>query len=467
MPRLFRTKLLGVKLKLFRTYLTLLAALSLTTKSGYPQKVVQDSLESNLFQIKPAGLPEQVLPDTSYITLDYAIQEALANNDLLKKTSAQIKAGQARLQQAQGELLPRIDANFSYSYLDIVPGFRAQILGNIEHDLLPTVSITQPVYTGGKLKLAQELARIDYHLLETGLANELLNLKLTVAINYFQLQSLINQRQILLENRKQLEAHRSYSRLLVESGHMSQLELNRIDVNIATIDGSLLKNENDYQSVAYQLGILLGRSSPQIFVPLDSMQALPFNEQPESLVDKAFANNPVWRQFDWEMQKAETKVKIQQATGKPQVNVQAFFGYEFGIESFSLDKNKRYFWGLNAKIPLYDGKIIKSKINEAQFGVEQVRWQKDYFQKNLVTQIKSGYSRLQEKEQQILIQQQAMEQARQSHRLAIIEYNAGRRSNTDLLDIQKTLLNSQLALNQAVLDYNIARTRLLAVVGIL
>ncbi len=454
-------------MKLQQTYLTLLVSLLLATNSGNSQNAFQDSLESSQFQNSPASISGQALPDTSYITLNAAFQEALANNEQLKKTGARIKAGQARMQQAKGEFLPRIDANFSYSYQDIVPGFRAQILGNIEHDLYPTVSITQPVYTGGKLKLTEELARMDYHLLETGLASEELDLKLAVATNYFQLQSLINQRQILLENRKQLQAHRRFSRLLVESGRMSQLELNRIDVNIVTIDGSLLKNKNDYQSVAYQLGILIGRPSPQIMMPLDSLRALPFDEQPENLLDKAFTNNPVWKQLDWEMQKAETKVKIQQAARKPQIAAQAFFGYEFGFESFSLDKNKRYFWGVNAKIPLYDGKVIKSKISEAQFGVEQVRWQKEYFRKNLAAQLESGYSRLQEKEQQILIQQQAADQARQSYRLAMIEYHAGRRSNTDLLDIQKTLLNSQLALNQAVLDYNIVRTHLMAIMGIL
>lgn len=458
---------MGEKLKALRAYLTLLSAVLLSTNGGYSQKAFNDSVESPLIPSDTNRWSEQAATDTSFITLNHALQEALANNELLKKTGAQLKAGLARLQQAEGELLPRIDANFSYTYLDIVPGFRAQILGNIEHDLLPTVSITQPVYTGGKLKLAQELARIDYHSQETGLANEQLNLKLAVAINYFQLQSLINQRQILLENRKQLEIHRRYSRLLVESGHMSQLELSRIDVNLATYDGLLLKNQNDYQNIAFQLGLLMGRPTPQIIIPLDSMQAMPFDELPETLLEKALINNPAWKQLDWEMQKAETKVKIQQTNRKPQVTAQAFFGYEFGFESFSLDKNKRYLWGLNAKIPLYDGKTANAKIAEAQAGVEQIRWQKEYLRKSLATQIESGYSRLQEMKQQILIQQQAVEQARQSYRLALIEYNAGRRSNTDLLDIQKTLLNSQLALNQAVLDYNFARTRLLATVGTL
>ena len=341
------------------------------------------------------------------------------------------------------------------------------MLGNIEHDIFPTVSISQPVYTGGKLKYDREFAQADVQSLEQTLLNEQLNLKLAITVNYFQLQSLINQRQIMLENRKQLETHRRYARLLVESGHMSQLELNRIDVNIAASDGYLLKIENDYQTVSFQTGLLMGRQSPQILMPLDSLHVLTFEEHSENLLAKALNNNPIWKQFGWEMQKAETKVKIQQTARKPQVSAQAFFGWEFGLESFSLDKNKRYLWGLNAKFPLYDGKITNAKIDEARAGAEQVRWQKEYFQKSLATQVQSGYSRLLEKEQQIVIQQQAVEQAQQSYRLALIEYHAGRRSNTDLLDIQNALLNSRLTMNQAVLDYNTTSARLLAVLGIL
>ena len=72
-----------------------------------------------------------------------------------------------------------------------------------------------------------------------------------------------------------------------------------------------------------------------------------------------------------------------------------------------------------------------------------------------------------EKEQQISIQQQASEHAEKSYRLALIEYHAGQRSNTDLLDIQKDVRNSWLTLNQAILDYNTARAQFLAVMGIL
>ncbi len=416
----------------------------------------------------PAMLLAQRMPtDTVAISLNDALQEALSNNELLKKTAARTKAGLASLQQAEGEMLPKIDANFSYGYLDIVPGFRKQVLGNIQHDLFPSLSISQPIYTGGKLKHAKQAAEAEVEALEQAFLSEQLNLKLAVTVDYFQLQSLISQRQILLENRKQLKVQQRYTRLLVEAGRMSQLELERIGVAIAENEGKVLKTENDYQTVSHQISLLLGRQSPQILVPQDSLQVMIFDENPDNLLTTTLEHNPVWKQLEYDLHRAEQNVKAERAARLPQVSAQAYYGYEFGPESFSFDKNKRYFWGLNIKMPLYAGNTIGAKIDKARAGAEQIMWQREFFRKNLATQVKNSYSRLQEREQQIAIQQKALEQARQSYRLALIEYHAGRRSNTDLLDIQRTLLDSRLTLNQAILDYNIARARLLAVMGIL
>lgn len=410
---------------------------------------------------------QQMATDTVAISLSDALKEALSNNELLKKSAARTKAGQASLQQAEGELLPKVDANFTYGYLDIVPGFKKVVLGNIEHDLFPNIAVSQPLYTGGKLKYAKQAAAAEVQSLEHAFQSDQLNLKLAVMLDYFQLQSLKNQQQILLENRKQLEVQQRYARLLVEAGHMSQLELDRIGVAIATTDGSLLKIQDDYQAVSYELCLLLGREHSQFLLPQDSLQVIPFDQSLETLLPTALEHNPMWKQLEFDLRKAEAKVKVQQAAKLPQVSAQAYYGYEFGLESFSLDNNKRYFWGLNAKMPIYDGKVIGAKIDEAKAGLEQIQWQREYFRKNLATQVQNSYTRLKEKEQQIAIQQQAVEQARQSYRLAMIEYHAGRRSNTDLLDIQKSLLNAQLNLNDAIVIYNKSQAQILYVIGLL
>ena len=149
--------------------------------------------------------------DTVAISLPEALNETLSNNELLKKAVARTAAGKASVQQAKGERLPTIDANFAYSYLDIVPGFKSVKLGNIQHDFFPNISISQPIYTGGKLKHIEKAAAAAVQSLEQAYLSDQLDLKLAVTVGYFQLQTLINQRRVLLENRKQLETQQRYT----------------------------------------------------------------------------------------------------------------------------------------------------------------------------------------------------------------------------------------------------------------
>lgn len=118
-------------------------------------------------------------------------------------------------------------------------------------------------------------------------------------------------------------------------------------------------------------------------------------------------------------------------------------------------------------MPIFDGGVIGARTDQAEAALEQIKWRQAYFKKNLVAQVQNLYLRVKEMEAQVDIQQQAIEHARQSYRLALIEYHAGRRSNTDLLDIQKSLLNSRLKWNNAIVDYNKFRAQFLYTLGIL
>lgn len=118
-------------------------------------------------------------------------------------------------------------------------------------------------------------------------------------------------------------------------------------------------------------------------------------------------------------------------------------------------------------MPLFDAGVISARVAQAESQRDQIHWQKQYFLKNLAAQVSNLHLRVQEAQERVAIQQQALTQAEQSYRLALFEYHAGRRSNTDLLDIQKSLLNTRLQLNEAMVNYSRAQAQLLFIVGVL
>jgi outer membrane protein len=414
-------------------------------------------------QVDAKGLKQE----SAEISLQQALDEALSNNDILQAARQKVESTLASLSKARGNFLPNIDANFSYSRLDIVPGFKKEMLGNIKNDFFTYLSIQQPLYTGGALTQGKKKAEAAIEAQKYSFQSDQLNVKLAVTLLYYQLISLNNEIKILQENKKQLEVHEQYSRLLVQAGHMSELELNRIKVERAQIDGSILRVKNDYTTVSNDLSVIMGRIKPTAFFPADSLELKPLGINPEAFLPTAMENNPVLNKFEWDIHQAESNIHIKKAARLPQISALAWYGYEFGLESFSLGKNDRYFLGLTARVPVFDGGVISADITQAESQLSQIKEHQEYLLKNIQTQLHNLYLKLAEIKKQTEIQEQAVEQAEKTYRLALIEYHAGRRSNTDLLDIHKSLLNSRLQLNKAIAEYNKSKAELRFMLGIL
>ncbi len=219
------------------------------------------------------------------ITLQQALNEALAHNDLLRRSQSEVESAMASVEEAKGSFLPTVSANFDYNYLDIVPGFKSQVLGNIRHDLFPRLAVNQLIFTGGRLKYARENALTVLEATRLGLKEDEINIKMGVTTQYYRLISLAQLAKILEENRRQLETAHQYSRLLVQAGRISELELSRLEVELANLDSQILKARNDYLVACNDLGVLLGRDSSTVFIPREELKVEPLPLAEEELVN--------------------------------------------------------------------------------------------------------------------------------------------------------------------------------------
>ncbi len=403
----------------------------------------------------------------SPLRLGEAVDEVLQNNDQLKSSEMMIASAHAGVEERDAFYKPYVEAHFQYSYLDIVPGFKRERLGNIEHTLFPFVSASQVVYSGGRLKHQKEAAELDYEHERVVYEKILMDLKLAVNLNYYRLVSAINQKNIILQNLRHLDDQEQYTRLMIQAGRMSELEVYRISVERNALRGMLLRQDNNITAISHELCALMGREELEVFDPSDSLYLPDLGLEYSQLTEVAFENNPAWRQLEVNIMQQEAQVNIQQSERMPKVSAHVWAGYEFGFEQFSFTDNKRYFAGLTASIPIFDGGMNRARTQQAEAKYESTQWTQENFRKSLEAELGNLYRRIDEMRNHVDIQKQSVEQGRQSYRLAMIEYQAGRRSNTDLLDIQQTLIKSELQLNEAMVNYNLSRAKLLYVLGIL
>lgn len=420
-----------------------------------------------LFLTSSAAFAQSFTPDTLYLKLADAIDKALNYNDKLLSSKKQIEKSSYAIDEVKSFQYPQIDLLFSYNYLDIVPGFKAVTLGNIEHDFFPRINLEQAIYLGGKIensiRLKEELMRGK----EYSHKEQEQQIKFILSSYYYQLKAVRNQISILENNKEQLEIQKKLSRLLIDAGKLSELEIGRIEVDLAYIDGIMLKLENDYNSISHNILLLMGSDSYFTIIPVDSLKVeddlLSFGDA----ISSAIAINPSIKKYESSIKQSEINTELQKAARLPQIGASAYYGYEFGLEKFSFDKNDRYFVGLNAKLPLFDGGNITSKIQQAAIDIESAKYEMNYFVKQLSIMIDQTNRKISEIKEQIDIQKKSVQQLKETYRLAFLEYQAGRRSNTDLLDIQKNLLNAEVILNDLQINYILKQTELKYYCGIL
>lgn len=420
-----------------------------------------------LFVTTNISFAQSFTEDTLRLSLNDAIDKALNYNERLLSSKKQIEKSSYAIDEVKSIQYPQIDALFSYNYQDIVPGFRAVMLGNIEHDLFPRLNVEQVIYTGGRIensiKLKEELMRGK----EFSHQEQEQQIKFILSSYYYQLQSIGNQIKILENNKEQLRTQKKFSRLLIDAGKFSELEIGRIEVEIANIDGKILNLQNDYSSVSHNIFLLMGNDTFGTIIPTDSMKVDEAKINIEELINNSYEVNPAIKKYESVIKQSEINTELQKSSRLPQISAGAYYGYEFGFERFSFGKNDRYFLGLNASLPLFDGGNITAKIQQAEVDIESAKYEMNYFVKQLSLLIDKSNRKINEIAEQIEIQKKALQQITNTYRLALLEYQSGRRSNTDILDIQKSLLNAEVALNELQINYILKQTELKYYSGIL
>lgn len=405
--------------------------------------------------------------DTVSISIEQAVKTALVQNEQLLSDNTKTLKSELAIDEAKADFLPKVDLAFNYVYNDIVPGFKKIELGNIEHDLFPRVAISQTIFEGGKIEKTKLIKELSLNSQKLSHQEKELSVKLLINTAYYKMQTALNQIEITKSTISQLLLHKKYARLLVDAGRLSRLELNRIDVEISNLQNALLSLKNNYSDACYNLNLIMGKNDLTFYFPADSLTVDDLKVTKDELVSKAIKVHPLIRKFDSDIEKAKVSSEIQKSAYLPKISALAYFGYEFGFEQFSFDNNKRYFVGLDLRMPIFDGGKIKSKIAQASTDIDKSKLDKSYFIHQLSVNVEDLYNRLNELKDKIVVQKQSLKQIQESYRLALLEYQAGRRSNTDLLDIQKSLFTVKLELNSIIINYNLIKAQLLYKTGLL
>lgn len=342
------------------------------------------------------------------------------------------------------------------------PGdFRLKTKRGTENTANLALELNQPLYTGGKLGIALELAKIYSEISKLGLEVTREDLRLSLVQIFYG--ALLTEEYMKISNEAITQAERHYKQAqnLFDQGMVSEYDLIRANVAVANLRPQVLEAETA-RDMAYK-GLL-----NMIGLDVDAEIKLTGDLElaPEALLDydsavkAAISNRKEFTQLGLQADLYEGQYKIENhSTLWP--NVILNMKYETMAQADDMKFNKYEFLGgfggsLIVQIPLFDGFASKHRSETARINKRAVLRKKDLLEKGVKIQVFEAQGNYRKAAERLNAAKETLGQAQRGSQIAEVRYKEGVGTQLELLDAELQVNNSKVNVLQAQYDLRVA-----------
>lgn len=389
------------------------------------------------------------LPVSGPITLAdlFAVAEASSPRLAAARSEIGVAAGQVW----QASLYPNPRAEINAEEIPLSSG------GGVD-DGIVTVSVTQPIVVGGRLKAASRAAEAEE-------AATRARLQLTVRETFGEIASLHariianRQTEALYAELAQLGGEAlGVAKARFEARAAPETDVIRPQIELAQIELVRARLAKERAAAVKQLSILLGG------VPVDDTRLVgEISDEPpavdfETLAASVRSAHPALTAAEREADAAEARLERIKAERVPDIDVSAGAGYhgemEHGIVQF----------GVGAMLPLWDNR--EGDMLSARFAVLRARQQRAAIEQDVLRQLAEAHGNYEAARAQLAImREQIVPAAARSFEQAQEAYRAGRTPFLDLIDAQRTLTEARATLMELATAAALARAEMMTIAG--
>lgn len=395
--------------------------------------------------------------DPAPVNLDLGktVRMALDNNSSIKISAAELDAAKAEKDQALGARWGSIDFSHYSGRTE-----RYQIAGsnasygtkNPGNSHTNTVSITVPIFTGGRLEGAIKQARENLKYYQYGMDSSYQTTRYNAEKGYYDVLQAANTVNLDKETVDRLAEHLKNTQAQFAVGVVAKADVLRSEVELVEAQQTLTQAENAYNINVATLNNIIGLPTA---TPLNLSQGLEYKPNSYALdncVTYAMANRPEIHQAEASVNMAKAAQQQANAGNLPQVNLGA--SNEWSDTHFAGRKRDNWALGVTLTQNIWDYGVTAAKVREAKANV--VKAQESYRQiaDEVRLAVRSSYLSMREAEKRIKTTEVAVAQAEEDYRIAQLRYSAGVGTNTDVMDASVALTTAKNNYIQALYDYN-------------
>jgi outer membrane protein TolC len=334
----------------------------------------------------------------------------------------------------------------------------------IQKSQFGTVSagVTWPLFTGGKINAANEVARIrisEAAQVERQKTGELMS---QLVERYFGLALALEAEQVRSEVLAAMEAHLSDAEKLYDEGMLAKAELLHAQVYHAQADREYKKSVRESRVINEALANSMAENPEVRYQPLT---ALFYNENIES-VDffklQAQTSNPLLQQVGAKQALAKQAARVERSGLMPTV---AAFG-TYNLANVDLSPNvSDYMAGVTLSWKIFGGTSARHKYQSARFVEERVDQAWSKAARDLGTGIEKHHQEIQMILEQLHELASAEAFADEYYRVRKKAFNEGMATSTEVTDASLAVAKVRIEKLQAMYQYDVALARLLELAG--
>jgi outer membrane protein len=386
------------------------------------------------------------------LTLEEAIRVALANNREILIAKEKIEEARQGIKEAKAGYLPTIDLSGTYIRLNDTTE-----TGKVDN-YVSEFSISQPLYTSGRLSYANKQTDLGYQKAQEDLNNA--QNKITFEVKKAFYAVLLAQENVEVTEKAldQAERHLAVVENLFEAGVASRFDLLRTRVEVANLQPDLIQARNNLRLSQESLANLL--SLPSASLKLEGELSFePPRITLEEAIDKALKERSDLRSLKLQKEISETALQLAEVENKPTLAVVGSYQYE-NPSGREAEWEEDWELDLVLSIPLFDGWANRAKTAQRRSQIKQIDLSLQQLEAGIGLEVKKAFWDREASEERIYAQEKNIEQTEEALSIAEVRYKSGAITNLEVLDAQLTLTKARLGYLQALHDHNVAMAEL-------
>jgi TolC family type I secretion outer membrane protein len=406
------------------------------------------------------------------LTLDEAIEVALANHPAIKEFKERSLSAKAQIGVSRANLLPQVSNTSSYYYGNSVPSSSLNIpsgigqfsgsRGEISDFVVHSFQVNQLLYDFGKTLGQVGQSKALYDVAKMNLSNVRQQVVLDAKTAFYGY--LAAERAVIVseDNLRLNEDLVRQAQGFYQVGVRAKIDVTTAEANLYTAQSDLITARNNFQIAQVTLMTALGLKS----WPYDGLTFQP-DTRPKlmNLADakeKALTDRPDYLKNKFQQKADQEAIRTARSGYFPTLysqGLQNTQGKPYG------DMRGTWSLSLNASVPIFEGLTTKYSVQQAKANLRATESNAEVLRQDINKQVEQSYLNVRAAAEKTRATEKGKEAAKENWDLAQGRYKAGVGSIIEVTDAQVKFFNAELSFIRSVYDLKVAEAQLEKAVG--